>query len=167
MIDENGTEDAGRPLHELIRSRMDQYGWSYTDLARRSGNDLSRARWQQLGSGLRQRKFPEPASLTSIAVALDVDLTTVVLSAARSVGLAVRPQGSTLADLLPPGTERLSSPMRDAILSLVRVAVGEIGADVVRTTDAEGTTLEWPKADAPSRHRQRVTPTDDGGSGTG
>jgi transcriptional regulator with XRE-family HTH domain len=112
-------------LHELIRSCMKARGWSYTDLARRSGQALTRGRWQQLGSGVRLKNFPDPASLQVIAQALEVDITTVVLGAAQAVGLDARLQSSDLAHLLPERTERLSPRMRDAILTLIRSAVAD------------------------------------------
>ena len=164
MTNGTGSDESGLPLHELIRSRMKQHGWSYTDLARRSHDDLTRGRWQQLGSGLPQRKFPDPASLTLIAEALDVDLTTVVLAAAQAVGLDVRPPGSGLAQLLPPGTDRLSPRMRDAILALVRAAVADAEADEPAGVSPADVTLQWPKADAPSR---RHPPTENGGIDAG
>lgn len=143
---------AGEPpptLHHLVRSRIQERGWSYTDLERRSGHALSRGRWQQLGSGAPQRKFPDPASLMVIAQVLEVDITTVVLASARAVGLDARLPGSDLAHLLPPGTDQLSTRMRDAILALIRAAVAE--SDIGESSsDRSGVTVEWPKADAPS-----------------
>lgn len=144
---------------------MEERGWSYTDLERRSDHALTRGRWQQLGSGVRQKKFPDPASLAVIAQVLEVDITTVVLAAAQAVGLDVRLQGSDLAHLLPAGTDRLSERMRDAILTLVRAAVAETrgGHGTADLDELSGLTLEWPKAAAPSR-RHRNGPAKDGGS---
>ena len=129
VIDPAGVVISQLSLHQLIRSRMDARGWSYSDLERRSDRALSRGRWQQLGSGVPQRKFPDPISLTVIARVLDVDITTVVLAAAQAVGLEVRPRTSDLGALLPPGTDLLSERMRDAILALVRAAVADLGAE--------------------------------------
>jgi hypothetical protein len=154
--------DAVAPLtlHQLIRSRMDDRGWSYTDLERRSDHALSRGRWQQLGSGARQRKFPDPASLTTIAEVLEVDITAVVLAAAQAVGLDARIEGSDLARQMPAGTSDISERMRDAILTLIRAAVADAARGHDRTDlGGEGTvTLEWPKSAAPSR-RNRNGPT--------
>jgi hypothetical protein len=80
----------GLSLHDLVRTGMDDHGWTYSDLERACDRALTRGRWQQLGTGLAQRKFPDPISLMVIAQVLEVDLTTVVLAAARSVGLDVR-----------------------------------------------------------------------------
>jgi hypothetical protein len=142
-------------LHDLVRAGMKERGWSYSDLERASGRALTRGRWQQLGSGVVQRKFPDPSSLSVISEVLEVDITTVVLAAARSVGLDVRARGTDLAHLLPALTERLSERMRDAILTLVRAAVAEARRDEasdVTTSDAlQGLRLEWPKSASPSR----------------
>jgi hypothetical protein len=108
---------------------MHERGWSYSDLERASDRALTRGRWQQLGSGVPQRKFPEPGSLTVIAQVLEVDMTTVVLAAARSLGLEVGRRGAELAHLLPVHTDRISERMRDAILTLIRSAVAEASDD--------------------------------------
>jgi hypothetical protein len=147
-------DSPGLSLHDLIRTGMHDHGWSYSDLERASGRALTRGRWQQLGSGIPQRKFPDPGSLTVIARVLEVDITTVVLAAARSVGLDVSQQGADLSRLLPEQTERISERMRDAILTLIRVAVAEAGADEdlegSRAGSLAGLRLEWPKRAAPS-----------------
>ncbi|MCW0214028.1 MAG: helix-turn-helix transcriptional regulator [Pseudonocardia sp.] len=139
-------------LHQLLRSRMDERGWSYSDLERRSDRALSRGRWQQLGSGVQQKKFPDPASLVVIAQVLEIDITTVVLAAAGGLGLDTRIHGSEFARLLPAGTERLSAPMRDAILGIIRAAVADADAHPESAGSApNGLRLEWSKAAAPSR----------------
>jgi hypothetical protein len=153
--DEPSAENhSASPLHDLIRAGMKERGWSYSDLERASGRALTRGRWQQLGSGAGQRKFPDPSSLSVISEVLEVDITTVVLAAARSVGLDVRTRGTDLAHLLPALTERLSERMRDAILTLVRAAVaetrGDDGGDVAPPDALSGLRLEWPKSAAPS-----------------
>ncbi len=144
---------------------MDERGWSYADLERRSEHALSRGRWQQLGSGVRQRKFPDPASIEVIARVLDVDVTTVVLAAAQAVGLDAHLRGSDLAHLLPTGTEQLSERMRDAILTLIRAAVADAanGFGTSPGDSLSGLTLEWPKSAAPSRKRRKGPIEGDGG----
>ncbi|GAA4558250.1 hypothetical protein [Pseudonocardia xishanensis] len=153
MTDSQGPGDPAPTLQQLLRARMDERGWSYTDLERRSDRALSRGRWQQLGAGAPPRKFPDPSSLVVIAQVLEVDITTVVLAAARSVGLDARTRDSELSRLLPSGTERLSDRTRDALLATIRAAVADA---VEREPAAEnehvrGRALEWPKAAAPSR----------------
>ncbi len=150
-------------LAQLIRSRMQEHGWSYRDLELRSDHALTRGRWQQLGSGTPQKSFPEPATLAAIAEVLQVEITLVVLAAGRAVGLDTRLPDTDLARLLPPGTELLSERMRTAILTMIRAAVTD-----ARTRDAQvdpgqspGPTLQWSKSDAPSRRRTTETPHDD------
>ena len=167
MTDRTGHGGRAPTLAQLIRARMVERGWSYTDLENESAHTLSRGRWQQLGSGAPQKKFPDPASLQVIASVLQVDVTAVVLAAARTVGLDAHAQGSDLANLLPAGTERLSEPMRDAILGLIRAAVSDVAAEGI-ARGADGTadlTMEWPKSAAPSRRRHNG-PFDDGEADT-
>ena len=156
MIDPSEPPAHSLTLHQLIRARMDAQGWSYSDLERQSDRALSRGRWQQLGSGVPQKKFPDPASLLVIARVLEVDITTVVLAAAQAVGLAVTPAGGDLAHLLPPGTDRITHRMRDAILMMIRAAVAEsTDHEPGRFPDHTGApSLEWPKSAAPSRHHR-------------
>ncbi len=146
-------DDPVVPLNALIRARMAERGWSYSDLERESGHALTRGRWQQLGSGAVQRRFPDPGSLTAIARVLEIDITTVVLAAAQTVGLDVHRHGSGLSHLLPAETAQLSERMRDAILVLIRSAVVEArsgAGDRQADIELDGLRLEWPKSSAPS-----------------
>lgn len=153
LTDQTQAGDGGRvlTLQELIRARMIERGWSYADLARASGGRLTDGRWQQLGSGTRQRSFPEKA-IPVIAETLDVDISIVVLAAAKSLGYPVRGQGPLLAQLLPAGTDLLSDRTRSAILGLIRAAVEDAatrpdtGSDNVIPNGAGGV-YEWPKID--------------------
>ncbi len=108
---------------------MHERQWSYSDLERASDRALTRGRWQQLGSGVPQRKFPDPGSLKVMAEVLEVEITVVVLAAARSLGLDVGRRGTHLAHRLPVQTDRISVGMRDAIVTLIRSAVAEATAD--------------------------------------
>jgi hypothetical protein len=163
--------DHALPLHDLIQGRMRERGWSYSDLERVSGRALTRGRWQQLGSGATLRKFPDPGSLTVIAEVLEVDITTVVLAAAQTLGLDVRRQGADFANLLPDRTERLSDRMRDAILTLVRAAVSETldhdGLEPARSDALRGLRLEWSKSAAPSMAAAQTDDPPGTGSGSG
>jgi hypothetical protein len=150
------------PLDALIRARMVERGWSYSDLERESGRALTRGRWQQLGSGVPQRRFPDPESLTAISNVLEIDITTVVLAAAQTLGLDVHRGGSGMSHLLPAETAQLSERMRDAILVLIRSAVADAqaggGDGPAQDTGLDGLRLEWPKSSAPSSH-DRDQPT--------
>jgi hypothetical protein len=156
LIDPTDVDGPSPTLQQLIRSRMDSQEWSYSDLERRSGQALSRGRWQQLGSGVQQKKFPDPASLLVIAQVIEIDITTVVLAAARAVGLDVTPTGGDLAHLLPAGTDRLSGRMREAILMVIRAGVAESSDEhgSPNTERQSGPLLEWPKSAAPSRQHR-------------
>lgn len=151
MTDNHLTGD-GEPvitLQQLIRARMDERGWSYGDLETRSDGRLTKGRWQQLGSGTRLRSFPEPHSMQVMADVLEVDITSILLAAAQSLGLDARRRGSELAQLLPAGTDLLSPQMRDIVLSLIRALVAE---RLANSDDSEGFdhagqgAYEWPKS---------------------
>lgn len=138
-------------LQQLIRTRMDERGWSYADLAHRAGDELTRSRWQQLGTGVRMRAFPEPHTIALIAHVLEVDVTTVVLACAEALGLDAHLRGPDLAQLLPAGTERLPERMRDAILAVIRAAVAQTFEDDVGQAQLTvAAPILWTKADAPS-----------------
>jgi hypothetical protein len=140
------------PLHELIRARMEDRGWSYGQLEHRSKGALSKGRWQQLGTQVRMKNFPEPDTLRVLARVLEVDETTILLSVGESLGLDVTRRGPMLAQLLPAGTDQLSERFRDAILALIRAAVAESwargGEEPGQAGVATNVTLEWSKTDA-------------------
>lgn len=154
---ETGDGDPVLTLQQLVRARMDDRGWSYSDLARRSGDRLTRGRWQQLGTGVRMKSFPEPDNLVAMADALEVDVTSVLISCAQSLGIDARRRGPDLAVLLPAGTDRLSPRMRDGILTIVRAAVADtLDADAradENRAQAADVSLEWSMDDAPSSRR--------------
>lgn len=146
-------------LQELIQARMHERGWSYADLARRSGDALTKGRWQQLGSGSRMSRFPEPDTVMLMVSALEFDVNTVVLACAKSLHLPVSLRGPDLAQLLPAGTDRLTERMRDAILAIIRAAVAETLAQTsaetaeldgrivpAQTRRSPGGVLEWSKS---------------------
>lgn len=107
-------------LEALIGGRRDERGWTFQDLADRSGGKPTRQRWQQLASGVRVSEFPEPGTLQAIADALEVDVTSVVLGVAVTIGLPVRRRGSELAAMLPASASNLTVEQRDAVLAVVR-----------------------------------------------
>ncbi len=150
------TEERTPPpdLAELIRRRLDENGWDYTDMAAAIGDQLTKKRLEQLGGGRRTKEFPEPRTLILIAQALEVPPATVVLAAARSVGIDARTDADELAELLPPGTHRLPGRIRVAVAALIRAVVAETPAESGAAGAANGThsspsgtpavTLEWP-----------------------
>lgn len=106
----------------LIGERKNAHGWTYRELEARSGGAIKYQRWQQLATGKRITEFPEPATLQAIATAIDVDVTAVVIAAAKTIGLQVRPTGSDFATMLPTGVDGIEPEMRDALLRVIRLA---------------------------------------------
>ena len=169
LTDPSLTSDGGRvlTLQELIQARRDERGWSFADLENRAGHRISRGRWQQLATNVRMRAFPERDNIPVLASVLEVDETTVVLAAAKSLGLDVRWRGPDLAALMPAGTDQLSEPVRDAILAVIRATVSEAIARATsddeprRTVGSGPSVLEWGKSGpAPA---QRGQPASRGG----
>lgn len=145
-------------LSSLISERKRLRGFSYADLESRADAVISRQRWQQLGTGVRIKEFPEPATLTAMATALDVDVAEVVLAAARSIGLDVkRGAHSDLAARLPSTADRLSEVQRDAIVTLVR-SITEVTNDMEATQEsgAQGTEDEDQKTELPDEDQVAV-----------
>lgn len=149
-------------LTELISERKRLRGFSYADLENRADSVISRQRWQQLGTGVRIKEFPEPATIEAMSKALDVDVSEVVLAAARSIGLNVkRGARSDLAARLPSTADRLSEMQRDAIVTLVR-SITEVtnGMEAATQSDASGEASETQEAgsvdDAKVAARARV-----------
>ncbi len=139
-------------LDELIAERKRLRGFSYADLENRAVSTISRQRWQQLGTGVRIKEFPEPATLEAMATALDVDVAEVVLAAARSIGLDVkRGAQSDLAARLPSTADRLTEVQRDAIVTLVR-SITEVQHELEDPSQpgAPGEASEIEKSDRPA-----------------
>lgn len=107
--------------HIINRVRKTR-GWSYRTLAERSNGIVSHQRWQQLGTAERLKEFPEPRTITAMAEALDVDVTTVVLALGKTIGLDVRPSPAA-SDLLPPEADLLTAEQREAIRVLIKAMV--------------------------------------------
>lgn len=107
-------------LADLIQARRAERGWSYRILADRADHVFSAQRWQQLGTGVRIKEFPEPATIQAMADALEVDVASVVLAAAASIGLPVERRQSELAAMLPSNADDLTEEQRDAVLAVIR-----------------------------------------------
>lgn len=107
-------------IADLIQARRAERGWSYRTLADRADHVFSAQRWQQLGTGVRIKEFPEPATIQAMADALEVDVASVVLAAAASIGLPVERRQSELAAMLPSNADDLTEEQRDAVLAVIR-----------------------------------------------
>ncbi|MGQ5653748.1 helix-turn-helix domain-containing protein, partial [Streptomyces sp. EKR5.2] len=57
-------------LQELIKSKLDQKGWSYSDVARRGG--ISRSTVHHLATSARLAQMPQQATLEGLARGLGV-----------------------------------------------------------------------------------------------
>ncbi|MGH3494774.1 MAG: hypothetical protein ACRDQ1_16275 [Sciscionella sp.] len=140
-------------MQELILAKRDERGWSYRHLESRSHGMVRNQRWQQLATGERVKEFPAPATIVAIADTLEIDVTTVVLAAAASIGLGVSRHGSHLAQMLPSSADELSPEMRDAVLSVIRAA---LAADPKRNAWQMGGVTEVvsrePRAQSVSEH---------------
>lgn len=123
--DEAGDGESVATLQTLIRTRMAEEGWSYADLERLSGGRVSKPRWQQLGSGIPQKRFPDPETMEAIAEIFGYDRATVLHAAAATVGYSIQRSGALLAHLLPSGTEMLSQRTQDAVLTMLRAVVAD------------------------------------------
>jgi hypothetical protein len=151
------TSDGDRvlPINELIRARMDDRGWTYGQLEHRSKGKLTKGRWQQLGTQVRMKNFPEPDTIRVMARVLEFDEQTILLSVGASLGLEVSLRGPMLAQLIPAGTDQLSERFRDAFLAILRAAVAETYTrnedEPVPPGVASDVTLEWPKTDEAAR----------------
>lgn len=152
-------------LADLITARKKERGWSYAQLAHRAGDVLSAQRWQQLGTGVRIKEFPEPATLAAMADALDIDVSVVVLAAAKSTGLDVRNDLSLLAQQLPASAARLEPDARNAIVALVRAITKETQHDEEQESRTETGSAEHGRPAggdrarrSPSMKRNKVTP---------
>lgn len=88
-------------LAALIVKRKQELGFTYRELEARTDGTVSSQRWQQLGTGVRIKEFPEPATLQAMASAMQVDETTVVLATAESVGLDTKPTDRTPSPPVP------------------------------------------------------------------
>lgn len=107
-------------LADLIQARKTARGWSYREIAARGNDVISAQRWQQLGTGVRLKEFPEPTTVSAMADALEVDVAAVLLATAKSLGLDVQRRQSELAAMLPSAADQLTPDQRDAVLAVVR-----------------------------------------------
>lgn len=131
----------------LITAYRDATGDSYRDMARRTGDEISQATLQKLGTQP-PRGFPKlPRTLELLAAVLDVPVMTVVQGFAAGLGLTVRPQTDVM--WLPPGTDRLTAGDRDAIRSVTRALIDARTATPAASGDSNVVQLR-PDLDSPA-----------------
>ena len=78
-------ERAVNPLQRLIARRLQERGWSYGDVARRSG--LPRSTVYTLATTRNLVRPPRPATIDGLATGLDVPASAVRAAAAESTGM--------------------------------------------------------------------------------
>src|ERR1700727_1605858 len=76
---------AVNPLQRLIARRLQERGWSYGEVARRSG--LPRSTVYTLATTRHLVRPPRPATINGLAKGLDVPVSTVRTAAAESTGM--------------------------------------------------------------------------------
>ena len=79
------SERAVNPLQRLILGRLAERGWSYGDVARRSG--LPRSTVYTLATTRNLVRPPRPATINGLAKGLDVPVSAVRAAAAESTGM--------------------------------------------------------------------------------
>ncbi|MCZ7460086.1 helix-turn-helix domain-containing protein [Streptomyces sp. WMMC940] len=72
-------------LQELVKSRLEQQGWSYGDVARRGG--VPRSTVHHLATAERVTRMPQQATLEGLARGLELPLDSVRRAAAEACGI--------------------------------------------------------------------------------
>jgi transcriptional regulator with XRE-family HTH domain len=98
------------PLQRLIQQRLRERGWSYGEVARRSG--LPRSTVYTLARTRNLARPPRPATLDGLAKGLDVAVSAVRAAAAESTGLHYY-------DEVPAGPETPGDPERDLLIASI------------------------------------------------
>lgn len=120
-------------LAELIRSTKGDR--SYEQLARDCGGRPTSQRLQQIAT-TQLKAFPDGETILNLSRGLAVEVRTVVLAAAASLGLPVG--GSThLADLLPPAAAHLT----DRQVAAVRAVVNAMNDPTERSGGDDATSM--------------------------
>ena len=112
-------------LQQLMRSRLDQQGWSYGEAARRGG--IPRSTVHHLATTERLVRMPQPATLEGLARALDLPLDAIRRAAAEACGIhlyAGGPAGAAVSpdpevDVLIASLQKLSVDDRRHVAALV------------------------------------------------
>ncbi|TRW45599.1 hypothetical protein [Georgenia yuyongxinii] len=113
-----GGHTAGMNLAELMaRTKGDR---TYEQLSRDCGGTPSAQRLQQIATTTPQ-KFPDVETLNALARGLHVQVKTVVLAAAVSLGLDVGVNGGPgWLELLPPAAANLTDVQVDAVRTVIQ-----------------------------------------------
>lgn len=135
-------DDQAMPtLRDLIQRHTDRTGESRRALGERSG-----VRHQTLGTWFSGeiKEFPDPPTIRAFAHATSYSLETVILAAARTIGLQIAGV-SELAAMLPAAARNLTKRQQDAIIAVVAAMLEPAEFDLSRVEGlrlAEGATRE-------------------------
>lgn len=114
-------------ITQLVQAHLDN-GRTLRQLEADSGGVVAYTQFDKISKG-QIRQWPRSAeAVNAMARALDVDARQIVLSYAAQFGIDVREQRSTLASMLPSGTDRLSMRQARAFAALVKAVVEEAPA---------------------------------------
>jgi transcriptional regulator with XRE-family HTH domain len=116
-------EQAVNPLQRLIARRLQERGWSYGEVARRSG--LPRSTVYTLATTRNLVRPPRPATINGLARGLDVPVSAVRTAAAESTGMHYYDQPSADAR---PGDPRPGDP-GDQERELLIASIDELSAE--------------------------------------
>ncbi|MFJ6634096.1 helix-turn-helix domain-containing protein [Streptomyces sp. NPDC091376] len=137
-------------LQELVKSRLEQQGWSYGDVARRG--DIPRSTVHHLATAERVTRMPQQATLEGLARGLELPLDTVRRAAAEACGIHLyfeetpgTPADPEVATLIA-SVQQLSPADRRHVTALVESLLRtthpdtETDADTGTDTDADADT---------------------------
>jgi transcriptional regulator with XRE-family HTH domain len=128
------------PLQRLIAGRLQERGWSYGEVARRSG--LPRSTVYTLATTRNLVRPPRPATINGLARGLDVPVSAVRAAAAASTGMHYYDQ--------PPADPRHPGP-GDQERELLIASIDELSAEDRRHVAALVESLRTRPAPPPDR----------------
>jgi transcriptional regulator with XRE-family HTH domain len=113
-----GDPDVVPDVGALLRAYRDRTGLSTRELERRTGGVVSYQMISRLENG-HVRAFPTNETILALSEAIGVDVTTVVLGYAKSLGLPVRRIGPAL--VLPQDVDLLTDEQQRYIRDTIRL----------------------------------------------
>ncbi len=119
------------PLGKLIRSRMEERGWTYKDVVTNSGGAISLAGVHALVSKAEHRQPPRPSTLEALAKGLQYPLDVVQLAAAEAAGYKLTPitttlEGATTLKIIAAAQEDLTPEQHERLARLVQSKIEEM-----------------------------------------
>lgn len=126
-------------IAQLVQAHLDN-GRTLRQLEDDSGGVVAYTQFDKISKGQITQWPRSSQAIEAMAHALDVDARQIVMSFAAQFGIDVREQRSTLASMLPAGTDRLSTKQARAVAALVRAIVeedSEAGLPARRRSDVD------------------------------